>query len=55
MHHLRSAIRSVIVHELADDLGKGDHSKPGEQGFTSKTTGNAGARLACGVIGFAPE
>ena len=34
--------RAVVVHELQDDLGKGDHSQPGTQGKTSKTTGNAG-------------
>lgn len=35
--------RAVVVHELQDDVGKGDHSEPGTQGKTSKTTGNAGA------------
>jgi len=42
--------RSVMVHEDPDDLGRGDNSIPGKNGFTSKTTGNAGARIACGEI-----
>ncbi|XP_030850468.1 superoxide dismutase [Cu-Zn] isoform X2 [Strongylocentrotus purpuratus] len=37
--------RAVVVHADVDDLGKGGHA-------TSKTTGNAGGRLACGVIGI---
>ena len=40
--------RSVIVHEGIDDLGKGDFPD-------SKTTGHAGARVACGVIGLAED
>ena len=45
--------RSVMVHADPDDLGRGDHSEPGTNGKTSKTTGNAGARIACGEIKLA--
>ena len=37
--------RTMVIHADVDDLGKGGHE-------LSKTTGNAGGRLACGVIGF---
>ncbi|KAJ8314933.1 hypothetical protein KUTeg_007083 [Tegillarca granosa] len=37
--------RTVVVHADVDDLGKGGHED-------SKTTGHAGGRLACGVIGI---
>ncbi|XP_065851245.1 superoxide dismutase [Cu-Zn], chloroplastic-like [Euphorbia lathyris] len=40
-------IFSFVVHELADDLGKGGHE-------LSLSTGNAGGRLACGVVGLTP-
>lgn len=47
--------RACVIHELEDDLGLGDSSEIGTQGKTSETTGNAGGRLACGVIGLTPQ
>ncbi|CAN1348048.1 Superoxide dismutase [Cu-Zn] [Linum perenne] len=37
--------RAVVVHADPDDLGKGGHE-------LSKSTGNAGGRIACGIIGM---
>lgn len=37
--------RAIVIHSDADDLGRGSSE-------LSKTTGNAGSRVACGVIGI---
>ncbi|CAF1306328.1 unnamed protein product [Adineta steineri] len=37
--------RALVLHEREDDLGLTQHEK-------SKTTGNSGERIACGVIGI---
>lgn len=37
--------RGVVIHEKADDFGRSDHPD-------SRKTGNAGGRIACGVIGI---
>ena len=37
--------RAIVVHADVDDLGVGGHE-------LSKTTGNAGGRIGCAVIGM---
>ncbi|XP_020590789.1 superoxide dismutase [Cu-Zn] 2-like [Phalaenopsis equestris] len=37
--------RALVVHADPDDLGRGGHE-------LSKSTGNAGARIGCGIIGL---
>ncbi|AXU41578.1 SOD [Alphabaculovirus altermyunipunctae] len=40
--------RSLVIHTDRDDLGLTDH-------YLSKTTGNSGGRLGCGIIGVKNE
>src|SRR5579872_4152503 len=43
--------RSVVIHENEDDLGKYRYEKS-KRGKGSRTTGNAGNRIACAIIGI---
>lgn len=53
--------RSVVIHENPDDLGKGGLDKTykyiiNEEKYNeSLKTGNAGKRVACGVIGYSSK
>jgi Cu-Zn family superoxide dismutase len=40
--------RSVVIHQERDDLGLGGDEE-------SKKTGNAGKRIACGIIGYSKD
>jgi Cu-Zn family superoxide dismutase len=40
--------RSIVLHDLEDDLGRGNNEE-------SKITGNSGARIACGIIGYSKK
>ena len=48
--------RSIVIHSGIDDMGRwrNDYSNP-ERQKGSSTTGNAGSRIACSVIGLAPS
>lgn len=53
--------RSVVIHESEDDLGEGGIDKITGKIINkkiyneSKKTGNAGSRIACGVIGYSSK
>ena len=61
LHGKHSIIgRSVVIHEHPDDLGKGGLDANGtiinkNVYKESKKTGNAGSRIACGVIGYSSK
>ena len=40
--------RSFVLHESEDDLGRGNNAE-------SLLTGNSGARIACGIIGYSKD
>jgi Cu-Zn family superoxide dismutase len=44
--------RMVVIHDNEDDLGR-YRDNPDRHGLESATTGNAGSRIACAVIGVA--
>ena len=46
--------RSVVIHQNPDDLGiyRFENSERGEK---SRTTGNAGKRIACAIIGISKD
>ena len=53
--------RSVVIHEFEDDLGKGGVDEKTNKIVNKKIhteslkTGNAGKRIACGVIGYSSK
>ena len=54
-YFFRAPADSLAHMPQEDDCGTGDDSERGTQGKTSKSTGNAGGRLACGVIGMGAD
>jgi superoxide dismutase, Cu-Zn family len=46
--------RSIVIHEKEDDLGQYRYEKT-ERGKGSKTTGNAGSRISCSLIGISTD
>lgn len=46
--------RSIVIHEKADDLGR-YRDEDSQRGKLSATTGDAGSRVACAVIGISGD